>query len=46
MVPDPGQTADFAFMVIIAPVHIVATLNTDGDYSLKTTISDISSCCR
>ena len=42
MVPDPGQTADFAFQVIIAPVHIVATLNTDGDYSLKTNISDIS----
>ena len=30
MVPDPGQTADFAFQVIIAPVHVVATLNTDG----------------
>jgi hypothetical protein len=42
MVPDPGQTADFAFQVIIAPVHIVATLNTDGDYSLRTNISDIS----
>ncbi len=42
MVPDPGQTADFAFQVIIAPVHVVATLNTDGDYSLKTNISDIS----
>ena len=42
MVPDPGQTADFAFQVIIAPVHVVATLNTDGDYSLTTNISDIS----
>ena len=42
MVPDPGQTADFAFQVIIAPVHIVATLDTDGDYSLTTNISDIS----
>lgn len=42
MVPDPGQTADFAFLVLIAPVHIVATINTDGDYSLTTNISDIS----
>jgi hypothetical protein len=42
MVPDPGQTANFAFLVLIAPVHIVASLNTDGDYSLKTDISEIS----
>jgi hypothetical protein len=42
MVPDPGQTANFAFLVLIAPVHIVASLNTDGDYSLTTNISDIS----
>lgn len=42
MVPGPGETADFAFMVILAPVHVVAKLNTDGDYSLTTVISDTS----
>lgn len=42
MVPGPGETADFAFLVLLAPVHVVAKLNTDGDYSLTTVISDTS----
>jgi hypothetical protein len=42
METEAGQTADFAFLVLLAPVHIVASVNTDGDYSLRTDISDVS----
>jgi hypothetical protein len=42
LVPEDGHTAEFGFVVIIAGVHIVATVRDDGDYGLTTTISNVS----
>jgi hypothetical protein len=40
--PLPGQTADFGMPVATVPVHIVATVDTAGDYALKADVTKLS----
>lgn len=40
--PAEGETAAFGFFVTFVPVKIAATVRSDGDYGLRTTVSNIS----
>ncbi len=42
LVPAEGETAAFGFYVATVPVKIVAGVRTDGDFGLRTTVSNIS----
>lgn len=42
VVPQPGDTADFGMPVISVPVHVVASVNTSGDYGLRVKIDRLS----
>ncbi len=43
MVPPPGEPAQFAAVVLFAPVYIDSHVRTGGDYGLTSTLSDIPS---
>jgi hypothetical protein len=40
--PEPGQLAVFGFSVSGVVVHVVASLRTDSDYGITTTVTDVS----
>lgn len=40
--PKPGQTADFGILIGTVPVHVVATVDTAGDWQLRADVTDIS----
>jgi len=40
--PRPGETADFGIPVLPVPVHIVATVDTAGDYQLRADVTKLS----
>lgn len=42
LVPAKGETAAFGFYVATVPVKIVASVRTDGDFGLRTTVANIS----
>ncbi|MDW5596488.1 hypothetical protein VSS74_19230 [Conexibacter stalactiti] len=40
--PAAGETAAFGFYVVFVPVKIVASVRSDGDFGLRTTVGNIS----
>lgn len=40
--PMPGQTADLGMAVAAVPVHIIATVDSSGDYQLKASVRNLS----
>lgn len=40
--PRPGETADFGIPVLPVPIHIVATVDTAGDYQLRADVTKLS----
>jgi hypothetical protein len=40
--PEPGQVADFGLPVAAVPVHMVAEVNADGEYSLSVKLTRVS----